>query len=159
MRMTDSPSIQADEKGLLVSCPQCGKRNRMTYERLGLNFRCGHCRTNLPAPAEPIEIESEEAFVALTSGSRLPVLVDFWAEWCGPCKMMAPQLHQAAAESAGQFIAAKVNTEELPALAERFQITGIPTLILFKDGKIAARQSGAMPAAMLKRFAVQASAS
>ncbi|HSU57346.1 MAG TPA: thioredoxin [Candidatus Dormibacteraeota bacterium] len=151
--MTDAHSIEADEKGLLVACPQCGKRNRMSYKRLGLEFRCGHCHTNLPAPAEPVEVSSEEAFVALTSESRLPVLVDFWAEWCGPCKMMAPQLHQAAAESAGQFVAAKVNTEELPALAERFQITGIPTLILFRDGRIATRQSGAMASAMIKRFA------
>jgi thioredoxin 2 len=147
--------IECDEKGLLVPCPQCKKRNRMTYDRLGLSFRCGHCQTELPAPAEPVEVTTEEGFAALTSQSRLPVLVDFWAEWCGPCKMMGPQLHQAAQEGAGQFIAAKVNTETLSQLTERFQISGIPTLILFKDGRIAARQSGAMPAQMIKKFVSQ----
>ena len=124
----------------------------MHYDRLGLEFRCGNCHRELAAPNEPIDITNENGFVALTSRSRLPVLVDFWAEWCGPCKMMAPQLHQAAEEGAGKFIAAKINTDELPDLAARFQISGIPTLILFKDGRIAARQSGAMPAPMIKRF-------
>jgi thioredoxin 2 len=127
----------------------------MTYDRLGLPFRCGHCQTDLPGPGEPVEVTSEDGFVALTSQSRLPVLVDFWAEWCGPCKMMGPQLYQAAQEGAGSFIAAKVNTDEVPGLAERFQITGIPTLILFKNGRIVARQSGAMQAAMIKRFVEQ----
>src|SRR6187401_204710 len=98
---------------------------------------------------------SDTAFENLVSQSRLPVLVDFWAEWCGPCKMMGPHLQQAAQEGAGQFIAAKVNTEALPQVAERFQISGIPALILFKDGRIAARQSGAMPAQMIKKFVSQ----
>lgn len=150
--MTNSVQMEAHETGLLVDCPQCGKRNRMPYDRLGLEFRCGNCHKDLPAPSEPIDIADESGFVALTGQSRLPVLVDFWAEWCGPCKMMAPQLHQAAEEGTGQFVAAKVNTDQLPDLAARFQITGIPTLILFKGGRIAARQSGAMPAAMIKRF-------
>ena len=147
--------IECDDKGLLVPCPQCKKRNRMTYDRLGLPMRCGHCHTDLSPPGEPVEVTTEDGFVALTSQSRLPVLVDFWAEWCPPCKMMGPQLHTAAQEGAGKFIAAKVNTEELPGLAERFQISGIPTLILFKNGRIAARQSGAMLAAMIKKFAEQ----
>ncbi len=150
--MTVLNPIDCDEKGLLVACPQCGKRNRMTYERLGLAFRCGNCHTELAAPNEPVEVTSRTAFDALTTHSRLPVLVDFWAEWCGPCKMMGPQLHQAAGEGAGQFIAAKVNTDQLHEVAEQFQISGIPTLILFKGGKEVARQSGAMPAALIKRF-------
>ena len=150
--MTVLHAIECDEKGLLVACPQCGKRNRMGYDRLGLSFRCGNCQTDLPAPNEPVEVTSEAAFDALTSQSRLPVLVDFWAEWCGPCKMMAPEFHKAAAEGAGEFVAVKVNTEHLPELAARFQISGIPTLMVFKGGRIAARKSGAMPAAMIKNM-------
>ena len=150
--MTALNPVECDEKGLLVACPQCGKRNRMTYERLGLPFRCGNCHTDLPAPKEPVEVSSEAAFNALTTQSRLPVVVDFWAEWCGPCKMMAPEFHKAAAEGAGRFVAAKVNTDQVPELAARFQISGIPTLIVFKGGKDVGRKSGAIPAAAIIAF-------
>src|SRR2546427_12600252 len=103
-------AIEADDRGLLVVCPNCGKRNRMTYERLGQTFRCGEGHKDLPAPAEPIEVKTETAFNALSSQSRLPVLVDFWAPWRGPCKMVAPELEKIASEGAGRGIVAKVNT-------------------------------------------------
>jgi thioredoxin 2 len=148
-------NIELDDRGLLLRCPQCEQRNRMTYERLGQTFRCGKCRTELHAPAEPVEVKSDSAFAALTRSSALPVLVDFWAPWCGPCKMVAPELAKVAAEGAGRWLIAKVNTEELPALAQRFRISGIPTLVLFRDGQELTRQSGAMPAARIRQFIEQ----
>lgn len=148
-------TMELNESGLLLTCPSCGRRNRMPYEKLGQTFRCGHCHTELRAPGEPIVVTSETLFNALTSRSALPVLVDFWAPWCGPCKMVAPELAKVAAEGAGQWIIAKVNTEELPQLAQRSRISGIPTLALFQNGRETARQAGALPAAAIRQFIQQ----
>ena len=149
-------SIEADAEGLLVACPHCGQRNRLRYERLGGVGRCGKCRTELPPPGEPIDIHSDASFHALTARSRLPVLVDFWAPWCGPCKMVAPAFVQVAAEGAGRWLVAKVNTEELPGLGGRFRITAIPTMVVMHGGAEIARQQGAMPAARIRQFVEQA---
>ena len=92
------------------------------------------------------------AFDALTGRSALPVLVDFWAPWCGPCKMVAPEIVKVANETAGHFLVAKVNTEELPSLGQRFRVTAIPTMALFKGGIEVARQAGAMPAPAIRKF-------
>src|SRR5262249_1089509 len=133
--MTMASNLETDERGLVVSCPQCGKRNRLAYERLGHTFRCGQCHNELAHPAEPIEVTSEAAFDALVRQSSFPVLADFWAPWCGPCKMVAPELLKVANEGAGRWLIAKVNTDEQPGLGQRFQISAIPTLLLFKAGR------------------------
>jgi len=153
---TVADTIEADERGLLLTCPHCSKRNRMTYERLGQTLRCGQCHTELPPPAEPVEVNSETAFNASLARSSWPVLVDFWASWCGPCKMLAPELVKIAGEGTGRWLIAKVSTEELPTLAQRFRISSIPTLTLFKAGREVARQAGAMPAAAIRQFIQQA---
>jgi thioredoxin 2 len=145
-------AVQLDERGVLRSCPKCGRRNRLVYERLGETFRCGKCQAELKGPAEPVDVATDEQFFAMTSRASIPVLVDFWASWCGPCKMVAPGLVKVAAEGASRWLVTKVNTEELPALAQRFAISGIPTLVLFGDGREAARQSGAMSAQKICQF-------
>ena len=144
-------TTNADERGLVLRCPQCGQRNRVSYESVGGLARCGQCHADLPPASAPIEVQSERVFNALV-GQTLPVLVDFWAPWCGPCKMVAPELVKVAAEGAGQWLVAKVNTEELPQLAQRFGISAIPTLVLLKGGHELARQAGAMPAQTILEF-------
>jgi thioredoxin 2 len=149
-------AIDADESGLLVACGKCGTRNRMNYARLAQVFGCGTCHEPLDPPGVAVEVHSESIFDAIIPQSALPVLVDFWAPWCAPCRMVAPELEKIAQEGARQWLVIKVNTEELPMLAERFQITGIPLLALFKGGQEIARQTGAMPVRMIREFVQRA---
>jgi thioredoxin 2 len=148
-------SIEADEKGALVTCLSCGQRNRMRWEGLGQTFRCPKCQTELPPPNAPVDVTSDAMFENLTSRSAVPVLVDFWAAWCGPCRMAAPQFDLVAQQGAGRWLVAKVNTEELQQLAMRFRITAIPTMAVFRNGTELARQQGAMPAARIRQFIEQ----
>ena len=145
-------TFELDERGVLLTCPQCGKRNRLRYEGLKQTFHCGQCRAELHPPSEPIDVQSDLVFDALTSRTTIPVLVDFWAPWCGPCKMVAPELRKIAAEGVGRWLVIKVNTEELPSLSARFRVTAIPTMILFQNGLEKARQAGAMPAPAIRKF-------
>jgi len=152
----NSLPVQSDERGLVLSCPQCGQGNRLAYERLGSGFRCGNCKTPLTVPAGPVTIPSANVFASLTSRSALPVLVDFWASWCGPCKMVAPELVKVAQQFSGRWLVAKVNTETLPDVATLYGIQSIPTLAVFRSGREIQRQAGAMPAAGIIQFMQQA---
>jgi thioredoxin 2 len=154
--MPMTTSISADERGVLTACPECGQRARLNYGQLSKTFRCAKCQTELPAVNRPIVISSEAIFASLTTQSALPVLVDFWADWCGPCKMVAPELDKIAQEGANQWLVAKVNTEELPGLAQRFRISALPTMAIFQDGNEIARKAGAMQAPAIRQFIQQA---
>ena len=127
---------------LRIVCASCNTVNRVLRDRLGPGAHCGSCKEPLLAPT-PIELATSN-FDKHIESNDLPVVVDFWAPWCGPCRMMAPAYEQAAAELASQARVAKVDTESEPTLAARFGIRSIPTLIAFRNGREVARQSGAM---------------
>ncbi|MDM7322030.1 MAG: thioredoxin TrxC [Gammaproteobacteria bacterium] len=135
---------------LHVVCPHCGAVNRIPVGRLGEGGRCGRCHKPL-FTGHPVELTSA-TFGRFVSRNDLPVLVDFWAPWCGPCRMMAPVLDEAARTLEPHLRIAKVNTEDDPMLAQQFGIRGIPTLALFRSGREIARQSGAMPLPQLVQW-------
>ena len=137
---------------LLLACPHCSTLNRFPRERLaaGNKGKCGQCGSPL-FDGHPVALDAT-SFEAHAAKSELPVLVDFWAPWCGPCKAMAPQFERAAARLEPAVRLAKVNTDEEQELAQRFGIQGIPTMILFHHGKPIARQSGAMDASAIERW-------
>jgi len=143
-------SLNSDQQGVLTRCPSCGKTNRLRYSALDRAIRCGSCRQMLSPPSEPIEAPDAAAFDALVGQTSLPVVVDFWAPWCGPCRMMAPELESVARTAAGAALVVKVNTDELPDLGERFRIRSIPTLAFFRNGLEVSRVSGARPAAEIQ---------
>ena len=132
-----------------IVCPACGATNRVPDERLHDAPVCGRCKGALMA-THPVELDDAHlsAFIA---GTGLPVLVDFWAAWCGPCRMVAPVLDEIAKEKAGSLTVAKVDVDANPATARDFQVVSIPTLILFKDGKPVKRIVGAKGKAALLR--------
>src|SRR5262249_22417516 len=139
-------SIEIDDRGLIVSCPSCGQKNRLAFARLGDEGRCGKCKQPLRAPGEPFELHGVADFDRLVAGASIPIVVDYWAPWCGPCRMVAPELKKVAARQAGQMLVVKVNTDELTELGQRYNIRSIPTLAVFAGGKEVARTAGARPA-------------
>jgi thioredoxin 2 len=130
---------------MILRCKQCGSANRVPAARLHENAKCGSCKNPLPTD-EPLPVHSAVDFDELVAGAKVPVLVDFWAQWCGPCHAVAPQVALLAKKKHGTLIVAKVDTEELQNVAGRYDIRSIPTMILFSEGKEAKRISGAMPA-------------
>lgn len=137
---------------LLLACPGCSTLNRFPREKFeaGHAGKCGQCGSPLFA-GHPVALDAR-SFEAHAAKSDIPVLVDFWAPWCGPCKAMAPQFERAAQRLEPAVRLAKVNTDEEQDLASRFAIRGIPTMILFRHGREIARQSGAMDAGAIERW-------
>lgn len=130
-------------------CAGCGAVNRVPFDKLAKVAKCGRCKQPLPPPEAPLELSDPSEFEAVLEHARVPVLVDFWAAWCAPCRAVAPELLKLAKAKAGRVVVAKVDTELLPELASRFAIRSIPTLIRFDGGRESKRVSGALKAEQL----------
>ncbi|MCA0948727.1 thioredoxin TrxC [Shewanella chilikensis] len=128
---------------MLIACPQCAGMNRVPEERLSQGPKCGHCKQPL-FQGLPVEL-TDANFANHAHKSELPLVVDFWAGWCGPCKQFAPIFEQSAAELEPEFRFGKLDTEAQQALAAQYGIRSIPTIMLFKNGRVIAQQAGAMP--------------
>jgi len=140
---------------VILSCPSCGRANRIAAAHLGAaltsRVRCGSCKTMLGPVAEPIDADPAVFDEALQS-SPLPVLVDFWAEWCGPCRMAAPEVKKVALSLAGRALVLKVDTERHPELAARYNVRGIPNFVVLRAGRVVFQHAGVAPAHEMQRW-------
>jgi thioredoxin 2 len=134
-----------DDRGVLVSCPSCGKRNRLGYVSLGKTTRCGNCKAEIPAPTAPAQAATAAEFDAALRDSALPLVVDFWAPWCGPCRQVSPIVETIAAMRNGAYKVVKVNIDEEPALAQEYGVQSIPMIGLFRNGRLERSSLGAKP--------------
>jgi len=135
----------------IVECPNCGRRNRVPSIASGVP-RCGNCHRPLPWIAEA----GDDTFASVVEQASMPVLVDFWATWCVPCRMVSPALEQLARERAGELKLVKIDCDAAPKLVERFSVQAVPTLLVMRNGQILSRQSGAAPLDALRRWVQEA---
>jgi thioredoxin 2 len=131
----------------IVPCADCGTKNRVPDQASGVP-KCGKCGTALPWITE----SGDDDFEAVVDAASIPVLVDLWAEWCGPCRMVSPALEQLARDLAGRLKLVKVDVDASPALSRRFEVQGIPTLLLLESGTVIARRTGAAPFEEIRRW-------
>ncbi len=147
-----SSPYTADLKGIVVACPSCQQKNRLAFGRLGTDHRCANCKTPIPSPSAAVEVPSAALFDALVGAASVPIVVDYWAPWCGPCRSVAPELEKVAQQNAGSLLVVKVNTDAVPELASRYRIQSIPTMAVFAGGQERGRVSGARPARAIEQF-------
>jgi len=133
------------------NCPTCGKPNRIPARHLSDTGRCGSCKSPLPPQNEPLEVD-DDTFGQVVAEATVPVLTDFWAAWCGPCRMAAPEVRELAREMAGKALVLKVNTEENPQVAARFNVQSIPNFVVLRNGQAVFQQAGFAPRAEMRRW-------
>ena len=142
---------------MIRSCEKCGQKNRVPAARLSREARCGACKATLSPLSVPVNVDSAE-FDEIVNHVSVPVLVDFWAEWCAPCRMASPHVEAVAREMSGRAIVLKVVTEAEPGLASRFQIRGIPNFMVLKGGSVVLQEAGLVDSAKLRSWLEQAGA-
>lgn len=138
----------------MFRCPKCGGANRVLVEKKGLNPTCGRCKSLLDVSGDPVHLDDAQ-LDALLAASPVPVLVDFYADWCGPCRMIAPSLEQIGRENAGKLVIVKVDTEKHQKTAGRLGVQGIPALFVFNGGAVVDQKAGALPLNALRSWVGQ----
>ena len=135
-------------------CTECKAINRVPVRHLADAGTCGRCHAALPPHNAPIDVTSGGQFDEIIAGARVPVLVDFWATWCGPCRMVAPEVKKAAHSLAGKALVLKVDTDALDEVAQRYQVSSIPNFAVFQGGRLIKQRAGALDARQLERWAI-----
>lgn len=143
--------MPATTESILRTCRACGRANRIPLSHLADKGRCGACRGELPPLDEPLQVD-EPTFDAIVASASVPILVDFWAAWCGPCRAAAPHVERVAQRTAGRALVLKVDTDQHPQLGARFGVQGIPNFVVISRGEVVRQQAGLVDARVLESW-------